>query len=206
MSCPKIVGYIFVAALLAQGPLLAGSRPSRFGGHFSAPAFHAPAMTMPRIQAAPRFEATRRFQAAPMRQAVPRRQPVRDDWARGVVRDRDDFHPVYAHAGWGWGFGPYWSPAWAWGWGWGPYYPAYWGYFDTQQRGRVEIKTDRKDATVMINGAYAGTAGELKSIWLEPGAYDFEISVPNAKPFTTHVYVLAGKTLKLRPVFEPAGP
>ena len=52
-----------------------------------------------------------------------------------------------------------------------------------------------KDAEVFINGAYAGTAGKLKSMWLRPDAYDLEIRAPGRTPYAERIYVVAGKTL-----------
>jgi hypothetical protein len=57
---------------------------------------------------------------------------------------------------------------------WGPYwgylYPA--GYFNYNDgKGEVRLSAP-KQADVYLDNAYAGKAEKLKSIWLEPGAYD----------------------------------
>ena len=207
MSCPRALGLLLVAALLAQGPLLAGPRGGRSEGRGFGPTRHFEAREVPVM---PRFQAAPRIQAAPsVRLAEPPRSFARpplagNNWVpRTLVVPGADIRPVrlFGFATYGWGFRPlYWSPAWGWGFGWG-YDPGYWGYYDTAREGRVQIKTNRKDAVVNINGAYAGTAGDLKSIWLEPGTYDFDIRVSGAEPFNTRIYVLAGKTVKLRPEF-----
>ncbi len=38
--------------------------------------------------------------------------------------------------------------------------------------GEVKLNTNLKDAEVYIDSAYAGKAGDLKSLWIEPGAYE----------------------------------
>jgi hypothetical protein len=64
-------------------------------------------------------------------------------------------------------------------------------------KGQIRLKTDPKDAAVYIDGAYAGTVQHLKSIWLDPGAYDVSISAAGCEPFRQRVYVLTGKTLSI---------
>src|SRR4029077_1247944 len=46
-------------------------------------------------------------------------------------------------------------------------------------------------------GAYAGTADRLKSMWLDPGAYDLTVSAKDRESFHQRVYVLSGKSLKI---------
>jgi PEGA domain len=96
--------------------------------------------------------------------------------------------------GWGWyapywGPGPYWGPA--------PYGYGYYGY--APATGEVKFDTDVKDAEVYINGAYAGTVGQLKTMHLRPGDYDIEVRAPGRTQFDEKVYVAAGKTLHLNP-------
>ena len=61
--------------------------------------------------------------------------------------------------------------------------------------GEVKLDTKVKDAEVFINGAYAGTTGKLKSMWLRPNTYDLEIRAPGRAPYDERIYVVAGKTL-----------
>jgi hypothetical protein len=83
---------------------------------------------------------------------------------------------------------PIWSPY--------PYYPA--GYFDHNDgRGEIRLTADPKMAEVYIDGAYAGTADRLKSMWLDPGAYDLTVSASDRESFHQRVYVLSGKSLKI---------
>lgn len=84
-------------------------------------------------------------------------------------------------------WGPYWGPAWA-----GPYY-AY------PNSGEVKLDTKVKDAQVFINGSYAGTTHDNKTMRLRPGSYNIEIKEGGQTPFAEKVYVVAGKTLHLHP-------
>ena len=87
-------------------------------------------------------------------------------------------------------WGPYWGPYW------GVYGPAY-GYYPNS--GEVKLDTKVKDAQVFINGAYAGTTKENKTMHLRPGNYNIEIREGSSLAFSQKVYVVAGKTLKLHP-------
>ena len=90
------------------------------------------------------------------------------------------------------GFGPY-------GW-YGPYYGMYpYGPYGTPNAGQVKLDTKVKDAEVFINGNYAGTVGQLKTMMMRSGNYDISIRAPGRTPFEQQVYVVAGKTLKLQP-------
>ena len=96
------------------------------------------------------------------------------------------------------GFGPY-------GWyGYGPYYGPYGMYpygpaFGVPNAGEVKLDTKVKDAEVFIDGTYAGTVGELKTMTMRSGSYDFEIREPGRATFDKRIYVVAGKTIKLHP-------
>ena len=81
---------------------------------------------------------------------------------------------------------------------WGFYPPFPVGSF-SQGNGKGELKLSGvpKNASVYVNGSYAGTADRLKSFWLDPGAYDLEISVPGGRRYEQRVYVLTGKTLHI---------
>lgn len=62
-----------------------------------------------------------------------------------------------------------------------------------------EIKLDApKDASVYIDGAFAGPVDKLKSIWLEPGIYQLQVTGGSGAEYKKKVYVLSGKTLRLR--------
>jgi hypothetical protein len=90
-------------------------------------------------------------------------------------------------------YGPgYYNPFWASYWGSGPYY----GY---PNAGEVKLDTKVKDAQVFINGAYAGTTKENKTMHLRPGDYNIEIREGGQSAFNEQVYVAAGKTIHLEP-------
>ncbi len=94
------------------------------------------------------------------------------------------YYPYYGAA-----FDPLWAPF-------SPYnYPASFAY--GADKGQIELKADPKDASVYIDGAYAGTVQRLKNIWLDPGAYDLSIRADGREPFQQRVYVLTGKTLNI---------
>jgi len=91
-----------------------------------------------------------------------------------------------------WVYGSVWYPMW----GTYPYYPS--GYFSYNNgRGELKLSADPKVAEVYIDGAYAGTADRLKSIWLDPGAYELTVSAADRESFHQRVYVLSGKSLKI---------
>jgi hypothetical protein len=101
-------------------------------------------------------------------------------FARGVVF----FGPAFAPYGW---YGPYYGMY--------PYGP----YFAGVAVGTVKLDTKVKDAEVFVNGAYAGTVGQLKTMMMRSGDYDISIRAAGRTPFEQHIYVVAGKTLKLQP-------
>ena len=84
-------------------------------------------------------------------------------------------------------WGPYWGPGWV-----GPYYTY-------PNSGEVKIDTKVKDAQVYINGSYAGTTRENKTMRPRPGSYNIEIKEGGQTPFAEKVYVVAGKTMHLKP-------
>jgi hypothetical protein len=88
------------------------------------------------------------------------------------------------------GGGFYSSPYWG-----GPYG----GYYARPIAGDVKLDTKVKDAQVFINGAFAGTTHENKTMHLRPGTYNIEVREGGRTPFAEKVYVVAGKTLHLHP-------
>jgi hypothetical protein len=86
-------------------------------------------------------------------------------------------------------YGPYW----------GPYWGPYGGYYAHPNAGEVKLDTKVKDAQVFINGSYAGTTHQNKSMYLRPGSYNIEIRQGGQTHFAEKVYVVAGKTLHLHP-------
>ena len=86
-----------------------------------------------------------------------------------------------------------------WGGYWGPYWGPY-GYYGTfPNSGEIKIDTKVKDAQVFINGAYAGTTHDNKTMHLRPGSYNIEIRENGQTPFAQKIYVALGKTVHIRP-------
>ena len=96
-----------------------------------------------------------------------------------------------------------------------PYYSDYWGWYPhdhpvdywsfSRTGGRIKLKTKHKEASVYLDGAFAGLAKDLKEIWLDPGVYELKVEPEQHRPFEIRVYVLTGKTVRIEPKFE-AGP
>jgi hypothetical protein len=90
-------------------------------------------------------------------------------------------------------YSPYWGPYWGWG-------PGYGGaYYAHPNSGEVKLDTKVKDAEVFINGSFAGTTKQNKSMYLRPGSYNIEIREAGRTNYAEKVYVVAGKTLHLHP-------
>ena len=70
-------------------------------------------------------------------------------------------------------------------------------------RGEMRLTTDPKEAKVYIDGGYAGTADKLKTLWLDPGAYDLAVSATGREDFHQRIYVLSGKSLKISAKLDP---
>lgn len=94
--------------------------------------------------------------------------------------------PVYT----GW-YAPYWGTYW------GPWYRP---YYVVPNSGEVRLDTKVKDAQVFINGAYAGTTHENKTMHLRPGSYNIEIREDGQTAFAQKVYVALGQTVRLKPM------
>ena len=92
-------------------------------------------------------------------------------------------------------YGGYYAPYWGGYWG-----PGYVGpYYAYPNSGEVKLDTKVKTAQVFINGSYAGTTHENKTMRLRPGSYNIEIREGGQTPFAEKIYVAAGKTLHLHP-------
>ena len=96
-------------------------------------------------------------------------------------------------------YGPgYWGPAY---YGW--YGPGYWGPYGYAEYpaanvGKVKIDTKMKNASVYVDGGYAGTVGDLKTFSLRPGSHNIEVRDPAGQTIMQQkIDVLAGKTTKL---------
>ena len=89
------------------------------------------------------------------------------------------------------------------GYGYGPFYRPYGAYYGVPNAGQVKLDTHVKDAQVFVDGAYAGTSGKLKSMWMRPGTYTIEMRAPGQAQFAEKIYVVAGKTVHVEPGFQP---
>ena len=72
-----------------------------------------------------------------------------------------------------------------------------------ENKGQVKLTAEPKTAEVYIDGAYAGTADHLKTMWLDSGAYDLSLSAMGRKAFQQRIYILSGKSLKILARLEP---
>jgi hypothetical protein len=106
-------------------------------------------------------------------------------------------YPLWGAPYWGgyglWGY-PYYDPSWP---GFGVHPGFYNGFAYGPGMGEVKLKAPR-DSEVYVDGAYAGPANKLKSMWLEPGVYSVEVRDESGASYEKRIYVLSGKTLNLR--------
>jgi PEGA domain len=103
-------------------------------------------------------------------------------------------HPRFIVRGY---FGPaYYGPAF-YGW-YGPGWVAPYAVVPAPNAGKVKIETKMKDASVYVDGGYAGTVGELKAFTLRTGTHNIEVRDPAGQTILQQkIDVLAGKTTKL---------
>ena len=101
--------------------------------------------------------------------------------------------PAFApmgYYGYGYGYGGFYRPY--------PFGP----YYGVPNAGQVKLDTKVKDAQVFVDGAYAGTSGKLKTMWMRPGNYTIEMRAPGQPQFAEKIYVVAGKTVHVEPGFH----
>jgi hypothetical protein len=80
----------------------------------------------------------------------------------------------------------------------GWYYPAYAiGFARQPGMGEIRLQCGVQDADVYLNDGFAGKAKDLKTMWLEPGAYDLKVEAESYSPFKMRIYVLSNKTVKI---------
>jgi hypothetical protein len=103
------------------------------------------------------------------------------------------FYGGYPYGGYGpWGYGPWGYPYYG-GYGYAPY--GYGGYYG-RPMGEVHIKSPDSNAMIYINGAFAGCAHDLKTIYLAPGTYNIEQRI-GSDVQKERLYVLANRSLKV---------
>jgi hypothetical protein len=95
----------------------------------------------------------------------------------------------------GYGY-PYYDPFWYGPYGY-PFGPTFYTSAQSRPMGEIKLAVADKQSEIYINGAFAGLAKDLRHIWLDPGAYDFELRVQNQQPIQKRVYVLTNKVVKL---------
>jgi hypothetical protein len=103
--------------------------------------------------------------------------PATASAARFVVAGGPVFAPGF--------YGSYWGPA--------------YGAYPSSAFGEVKFDTKSKDDQVFINGAFAGTTKEARTMHLRPGQYNIEVRQAGQPVLSEQVYVVAGKTLHLHP-------
>jgi hypothetical protein len=84
-------------------------------------------------------------------------------------------------------YGPYYSP----------WYAPPWSLQPSRNKGTIRMQKLDNSAEVYIDKAFAGIGKDLKTIYLDPGAYDLEVRAAGKDPVSKRVYVLSGKTMKL---------
>jgi len=96
--------------------------------------------------------------------------------------------PAFGYYGW---YTPYFYAPYWW---YGPYgaYPMY------SNASELKLKTNVKDADVYINGAYAGKAAKLKTMWLRPDVYTLEVRAPGYAPYSERIYLVPGKISEVK--------
>jgi len=88
--------------------------------------------------------------------------------------------------------------------GWGPtlYRPYYYPprvVAAAPRAGDVKIQTHLKDASIYVDGGFAGRTGKLKNFSLQPGNHDVEIrDYAGRMLFHDRVHVLAGRTVEIK--------
>ena len=100
---------------------------------------------------------------------------------------------VRPYAAWGYGWGPAWYA---------PYYPGYYypGVYNVAPRGgEVKIETHLKDASVYVDGGFAGTTAKLKHFSLKTGNHDIEVRNAGGQTlFKERVQVLPGRSVDIK--------
>jgi hypothetical protein len=92
----------------------------------------------------------------------------------------------------------YYSRFYDWAWYHPFFHPGFYtGFAYGPSKGTIRLRTDLEKAQVYLDGAYAGFAGDLKTFWLDPGAYNLEVRAENRSPYHVRVYVPSGKTLRI---------
>ncbi len=104
----------------------------------------------------------------------------------------------------GGGYYGFYGPRWWYGPGW--YYPGWYGprwgppYAAFPRTGTVKIVTHDKNASVYVDGGYAGLTAKLKKFPLRPGNHDIELRDSRGHTFyQERVQVITGRTTEIHP-------
>ncbi len=113
---------------------------------------------------------------------------------RGFVRPYRFYSaPLYYYPGFY--YGSWWYYPW-----YGPYWGLDYGYVPRRATGDVKIETKQKGNAIYVDGGYAGETGKLKKFPLRPGTHTIEVrDAQGRRLYQERVYVIAGKTVKVRP-------
>ncbi|HEY2380067.1 MAG TPA: hypothetical protein VGK48_02685 [Terriglobia bacterium] len=107
---------------------------------------------------------------------------------------------VRPHAAYGFGFG--WGPAFYSPYYYSGYYPGYYpaaGIYGVSPHGDVKIETHLKDASIYVDGGFAGSSGKLKHFPLQTGNHDIEVRNSAGQTlFHDKVQVLPGRTVDIK--------
>jgi hypothetical protein len=102
-----------------------------------------------------------------------------------IVRPVPVYRPFFAYPY------PYWYYPYAYPYGYAP------GYMN-ENIGYVKIETNRKDASVYVDGGYADRVEKTKKFAIRPGTHEIELRDSDGRTiFEERVAVLVGKTTKL---------
>ena len=93
------------------------------------------------------------------------------------------------------------QPYYGWGPGWYGWYGPYWGpsyVVPSRPTGEVKLVTRMKEASVYVDGGYAGVAGKLKHFDLLPGNHNIELrDTAGQTLFHQQVQVIRDKTTEI---------
>jgi hypothetical protein len=132
--------------------------------------------------------------------------------ARRVAPAGPGGRPIVVPGGWyPWGWGGY---------GFGGYYgydPWYYGghgrynqYYSRRDDGSVRLKVTPRDATVYVDGYYAGVVDDFDGIFqrlpLEPGPHRIEIQLDGYAPLTFDVRILPERRTTFEGELKPLAP
>jgi hypothetical protein len=113
---------------------------------------------------------------------------------------------VYVRGGF---YGPFYDPFF--GPFYGPYYPGLYGPgVYARQEGGVRLKVRPRDASVYVDGYYAGIVddfdGVFQSLELKPGGHHIEIKMPGYETLTADLHIQPGRTMTYHADLVPEKP